>query len=229
MLRLLILAPFAFAQTPSPTTFALIEKDAKSSPATTSKPTSVQNADHQFSFSSSSSYAPFNPDNGNGNGNGNSNNNNNSGGMSTYYLAGLILILACLALAVFFMFRRRAQAIALRRRTGNRAEALQRDLASPDSHNGRTGFSRYTRGLRRGGIEDTGEEGLNELGEAPPAYIAGENRRPAMPLQTLSREDVGLKPPDYSETSTYEVDPNARDSTASASSARAPEHPPAST
>jgi hypothetical protein len=53
------------------------------------------------------------------------------------------------------------------------------------------------------------EEGLNEHGEAPPPYIPktqmeglpadGQANGPAIPMQTLRREDVGLaKPPDYS-------------------------------
>jgi hypothetical protein len=57
------------------------------------------------------------------------------------------------------------------------------------------------------------EEGLNEQGEAPPPYIPkpAEEREqrensgagvPAVPLQTISREHAGLKPPDYSEAST---------------------------
>lgn len=56
-------------------------------------------------------------------------------------------------------------------------------------------------GDRRG--DETGEEGLNEEAEAPPPYVppppkeSGEG--PAVPMQTLSREHVGLKPPDYSE------------------------------
>lgn len=55
------------------------------------------------------------------------------------------------------------------------------------------------------------EEGLNELGEAPPAYAPPKTREEverdreagaglAVPMQTLSREEAGLKPPDYSET-----------------------------
>lgn len=58
------------------------------------------------------------------------------------------------------------------------------------------------------------EEGLNEHGEAPPPYVpkrSGEEARgtgeggqaadggPAVPMQTLSREEAGLKPPDYEE------------------------------
>jgi hypothetical protein len=54
------------------------------------------------------------------------------------------------------------------------------------------------------------EEGLNEHGEAPPPYIpknaldgAPDAAGPAIPLQTLRREDAGLaKPPDYEPPST---------------------------
>ena len=79
------------------------------------------------------------------------------------------------------------------------------------------------------------EEGLNEAGEAPPPYLPkrqseegrerseGEANGLAIPLQTLSREDAGLKPPDYTERHVYEADPHARNSSASASSSRNPE------
>jgi len=68
--------------------------------------------------------------------------------------------------------------------------------------------------------EDVGrEEGLNELGEAPPAYAPKRDEElqqngPAVPLQTLSREDAGLKPPGY-EQGSYTVDSPARRARAS--------------
>lgn len=150
------------------------------------------------------------------------------GGLNTYYAVGLALLLCCVALALFFMFRRRALEMRERRRNGGRAFALQRDLngavMAGDPSRGRG----YLVGLRRP-VETRPEEGLNERGEAPPQYISkreweeihgsGGNETtggPSIPLQTLSHDAAGLpsKPPDYTESSTREVDPNASTSTA---------------
>ena len=80
------------------------------------------------------------------------------------------------------------------------------------------------------------EEGLNEQGEAPPPYVPKRRSEdaqrdgvedgggPAVPLQTLSREDAGFKPPDYTEAYSEELNRNARHSTASTSSSRNNEH-----
>ncbi len=174
---------------------------------------------------------------------GNTNNGTNQSGLVQYYFVFLALLLVCVGLAVFFVFRRRVQQRSRRRAGGSRETALQRDLSGPGGWYG--GLPRNPAGQRRGwqgrwrSAELSWEEGLDEHGEAPPPYLpkrhsqeqqrnddAGGNG-PAIPLGTLSRDDVGLKPPDYHETSTYEVNPNARNSTASTSSLR--HHPERST
>lgn len=86
------------------------------------------------------------------------------------------------------------------------------------------------RGAGGGGRRNGEDEGLNERGEAPPPYKAsgegetvvaraeegrgGEGRGGqgldgagvAIPLRTLGREQVGLKPPDYSEAVAREME-----------------------
>lgn len=228
--HMLILAPTVFAQTTptlSPST-SLSDK--------TTLPTAASRTGSFYPYFSSSSLPPWATGNANDNApNGDNNDGQNSGGLNTYYAVGLALLLCCVALALFFMFRRRAKEMASRRRNGGRAFALQRDVGGGgypvgDPARGR-GYLPSMHGLRRS-PEGPGEEGLNERGEAPPQYISkreweelhpndgGEQRGPGIPLQTLSRDHAGLKPPDYSESRTHEVDRNARSSTASASSSR---------
>lgn len=192
---------------------------------TTTAPSSSSNP--PFFPSSSSSLAPGASPNPNGN----NNNNNGSGGLNTYYAVGLALLLLCVALALFFMFRRRALEMGRRRQNGGRGSALQRDLGGAviagDPARGRG----YLIGLPRL-REPSREEGLDERGEAPPQYISkqeweqihtnGEASGPGIPLQTLSRDAAGLKPPDYSEGNTQEADRNGRGSTASGSSSSRP-------
>lgn len=179
---------------------------------------------------SSSSFLPgATPTSSNGNNNNGNNNNMDGPGLSTYYAVGLALLLCCVAIALFFMFRRRALDRRAIRRDGGRAFALQRDLGGAviagDPSRGRG----YLIGLRRPAVPEP-EEGLNEQGEAPPQYISkreweethGSSTQeggPSIPLQTLSHDAAGLrsKPPDYTETSTHEVNPNASTSIASGS------------
>jgi hypothetical protein len=69
--------------------------------------------------------------------------------------------------------------------------------------------------MRWRSTEDVGrEEGLNELGEAPPAYVAPrksgetsqvESATVTVPMEALTREGVGLKPPDYTPARTTAV------------------------
>ena len=167
---------------------------------------------------------------------GNNNHGTNQSGLVQYYFVFLALLLICIGLAIFFVFRKRVRQRSRRQRGGDRETALQRHISGPGGWYG--GLPRNPAGHRRGwqgrwrSAELSREEGLNEHGEAPPPYLpkrrSGEQQRqgeeggngPAIPLDTLSRDDVGLKPPDYSETSTHEVNPNARTSFASASSLR---------
>lgn len=92
---------------------------------------------------------------------------------------------------------------------------------------------RYRRRYWNGGLrrdpQASREEGLDENGEAPPPYMPKDDRatderengqsvqgqgrpgEPAIPMQTLSREHAGLKPPDYEQT----VQPTGTDASGS--------------
>lgn len=56
---------------------------------------------------------------------------------------------------------------------------------------------------RSGADDGRPEEGLNEVGEAPPPYKPDEDEQtnggPAVPPPAHTREEAGLKPPDYDE------------------------------
>ena len=101
-----------------------------------------------------------------------------------------------------------------------RQHALSTDIYGVHAFDPARARRRYWQGRWRS-AEVSREEGLNEHGEAPPPYIpkpdeehGGDGRHdgePAVPLQTLSREDAGLKPPDY-EQNVQEVGRNERNS-----------------
>ena len=173
---------------------------------------------------------------------GNHNDGLNSSGLVNYYFVFLAVILCVVGFLVFILMRRRNKRV--RRMRFNREQGLQRGTA--DSRGG-GGWSNWNPERTRGrywragwrSAEGSREEGLNEHGEAPPPYIPkmqsaeeqqggpGEADGPAIPLQALSREDAGLKPPDYTEAHTDAVDSHMRNSSASAASAsssRDPEH-----
>ena len=170
---------------------------------------------------------------------GNNNNGLNSKGLVNYYFVFVALVLCVVALSVFLVYRRRTRAV--RRLRMSREQALERDLGRGGDGrwaNWNPERRRYWQGRWRS-AELSREEGLNEHGEAPPAYVpkrtSGEGQHdgeghdggPAVPLQTLSREDASLKPPDYTETYAQEVASRTRQSTASAASAsssRTPEN-----
>ncbi|KAK3719201.1 hypothetical protein LTR37_004420 [Vermiconidia calcicola] len=162
---------------------------------------------------------------------GGSNNDNyedaQSSNMVNYYFVFLALILCVVALFVILMFRRKS--IAARRMHSSREYALQHGhgdgRGGPGWANSNAERRRYWQGRWRS-AEASREEGLNEHGEAPPPYVpktsleerdrngAGEAIGPAVPLQTLSREHAGLKPPDYEEAHADEQ--HRRDGAASA-------------
>ncbi|CAD0090278.1 unnamed protein product [Aureobasidium mustum] len=96
--------------------------------------------------------------------------------------------------------------------------ALSRDYASGPTPHGQPLAVRGATARRRE------EEGLNDAGEAPPAYKAApgyndtvlETARPAsttnlatptFPRPALARENTGLKPPDYTETAFSPISP----------------------
>jgi hypothetical protein len=162
---------------------------------------------------------------------GNHNNGVNSSGLVNYYFVFLALIVAVAGAVIFLIIRKRRRMVLRRRYSQN--VALSRDLGGPRHGGGWTNWNpertrrRYWQGRWRS-AETSREEGLNEHGEAPPPYVPkrrsqeaerqerGENE-PAVPLQTLSRDGAGLKPPDYSENYAEEL---GRSSSASASSSR---------
>ena len=155
-------------------------------------------------------------------------------GLVNSYFAILALLVLFVFLGLWLLHRRKKQAKA--RRITDRREALARDLdswasrdgAGPAAGNGQSGFGfgRYWGHWRSWSDGYTRrEEGLDERGEAPPAYSPrvlaedpqteartdtdtggrqGEDHSGArslqIPLRTLSRGEVpGLKPPEYVE------------------------------
>ncbi|KAK5112555.1 hypothetical protein LTR85_011247 [Meristemomyces frigidus] len=162
-----------------------------------------------------------------------SGNGTSTSSLVNYYFVFLALILCVAGLGVFLIWRKRRRAVAYTRYS--REHALARDVNGwQHGEDGRGGG--YMSGYRAAflGRETVGhgaserEEGLNELGEAPPAYVPPPKTReevdretgvegPAVPMQTLSREHAGLKPPDYAEMSVHPVNATARHSSASGS------------
>jgi len=159
-------------------------------------------------------------------------NDSDSGNTSlvNYYFVFLALILCVAGLGVFLVWRRRKRAVSHFR--NSRENALARDVSAWQGDTRGEGWHRrYWQGRLRSQEEVGRDEGLNELGEAPPAYAppktredeereAAEGQEPAVPLQTLSREEAGLKPPEYAEASVRPVEGAGRHSWASGSSSR---------
>jgi hypothetical protein len=227
-----LLAQLAQAQTPDMTTL---------SGSSTHTPTTLSTTDCSAAYCSSilpsstvspatTTLPPGSTDTAlGGSGSADSNNQTSQTSLVNYYFVFLALILAVGGLGAFFIWRRRRRAMYMMRHS--RESALARDLAAfpPSSGNGER--SRWYRHGRWGRSEENlgaREEGLNELGEAPPAYApktSEERAREeegglAVPLQTLSREEAGLKPPDYTEANVTAVE---RRSSASEGSSRQPE------
>ena len=139
------------------------------------------------------------------------------GGLVNYYFVFLGLLI-CVLLTVVWLIYRQKKRKAYRSRH-SRQNALQRDLNESfpfdaDRWMDRRRWlhgGRWRDSLRRDGDDEAGrQEGLNEEGEAPPPYKSqGQAERDAaqgsdsMELQrpglAVSRQDIGLKPPDYEE------------------------------
>lgn len=138
-----------------------------------------------------------------------------------YYFVFLALFIGIAGVGGFFIYKRRRRAVMAMR--NSRENALARDIS--DFEGTRTRWYRQGRWGRSEEDVDR-EEGLNEFGEAPPAYApktSEERAREqehgvAVPLQTLSRENAGLKPPDYSEAAAQPTERPGRSSIASAAS-----------
>lgn len=175
-------ASFSFSTTPTPL----------------STPSGFENAAATTSASTTSSALPSATDNAPGSQQG----NQQPASLVSYYFVFFALIISVAALGGFFVWRRKRKARLLYRSGGG--SALSQDLSALEQ---RRQTRRYLARWRS--AEASREEGLNEAGEAPPPYVpktAEEERLEreggagvTMPLQTLSREDAGLKPPDYAE------------------------------
>lgn len=174
--------------------------------STTLRPRSPQIAPSSVPVPSSTGSAPS----GN-NSNGNSGNSSSSNGTSVYgyYFLFLIILLCLLGLLCYFCYRRRQ-----RRTLQTRHSALQQHLRqgpfaeSAAARGAGMPAPVMPRARQRGGAAGwwrgpprEREEGLNEQGEAPPAYVPKpreEGQEAGIPLETMARgDDVGAKPPDY--------------------------------
>jgi len=165
---------------------------------------------------------------------GSGNNDNRTSSLTNYYFGFLALIICAVGLCIFIVLRRRQRMMAARFHGGQQTE-LQGGIGERRHDGGWANWNPERRHQWHGrwrSAEVSREEGLNEYGEAPPVYVPKTSSEPhrdgqgnglAVPLQTLSRGDAGLKPPDYSEVHTTESAGQGCNSTASGSSPRVPE------
>ena len=169
---------------------------------------------------------------------GDNDNGADSHGLVNYYFVFIALIMCVFAFGLFIVLRRRSRA--KRRSQFRQSGAIERDFGGLRANVGDGGWANWNPERRRNwqgrwrSAEVSREEGLNEHGEAPPPYIPKRRSEeehqddtvhdggPAMPLQTLSREDAGLKPPDYDETHTPSLYSTTRPLTADAASPSSP-------
>jgi hypothetical protein len=137
--------------------------------------------------------------------------------MSTYYFVFFALLICIAVLCVYFVWKKRRNA--LRVFPNSHGQGYNRDVREWDTARHRR---RYWNANNRNELASR-EEGLNENGEAPPPYMPkdeeetgnagpqvngqrthGENTpvpgEPAIPMQTLSRDHAGLKPPGYEQS-----------------------------
>lgn len=134
-----------------------------------------------------------------------------SRGMQTYYFIFFALLICIAILCVYFVWRKRRNA--LRVQPNFRQGGYPRDVREWDTVRYRR---RYWNTNNRND-QPSREEGLNENGEAPPPYMPKDDEemgnngahtngqsapevrhgQPAIPMQTLSRDQAGLKPPGY--------------------------------
>lgn len=141
----------------------------------------------------------------------------NGRNMSVYYFVFFALLICIAVLCIFFVWRRRRNALMVR--PNPRGEGYHRDVRERDTMRYRRRY--WNTGLRN--EQPSREEGLNENGEAPPPYMPKEDEdmgnnghnvngqrahaegtpvpgEPSIPMQTLSREQAGLKPPGYEQS-----------------------------
>ena len=139
------------------------------------------------------------------------------GNMSVYYFVFFALLICIAVLCVYFVWRRRRNALMVR--PNPRGEEYHRDVREWDTMRYRQRY--WNTGFRN--EQPSREEGLNENGEAPPPYMPKEDEdtsnngpnvngqradadvipvpvEPSIPMQTLSRDQAGLKPPGYEQS-----------------------------
>jgi len=137
--------------------------------------------------------------------------------MSTYYFVFFALLICIAVLCVYFVWRRRRNALMIRPNPGG--EGYHRDVREWDTMRYRRRY--WNTNFRN--EQPSREEGLNENGEAPPPYMPKEDEEmgntgphtngqrpqggptpilgePSIPMQTLSRDQAGLKPPGYEQS-----------------------------
>lgn len=149
------------------------------------------------------------------------------GGLVNYYFVFLALFVIISGLGAFMMYRRKKKAMLMYRH--GQSNALQQDVHQWDPTRARR---RHWQGRWRSTDETHDDrernEGLNEHGEAPPPYMPkGRNDEEALhdhagqglavPLETLSREQAGLKPPGYEYAVTEHYDGENRNPGATSS------------
>jgi len=141
----------------------------------------------------------------------------NGRNMSVYYFVFFALLVCIAVLCIYFVWRKRRNALMIRPNT--RGEGYQRDVREWDTMRYRRRY--WNTGYRN--EQPSREEGLNENGEAPPPYMPKEDEEmgnngshangqraqaegtpvpgePSIPMQTLSRDQAGLKPPGYEQS-----------------------------
>jgi hypothetical protein len=130
----------------------------------------------------------------------------------TYYFVFFALLFCIALLCIYFVWKKRRNALTFR--NGFSGAGYQRDVQEWDTVRYRR---RYWNTNARN-AEVSREEGLNEHGEAPPPYVPKDDENtgstgpqaggyfgpgpaePAIPMQTLSRDQAGLKPPGYEQS-----------------------------
>lgn len=141
----------------------------------------------------------------------------NGRNMSVYYFVFFALLVCIAVLCVYFVWRKRRNALMIRPTT--RGEGYHQDVREWDTMRYRRRY--WNTGYRN--EQPSREEGLNENGEAPPPYMPKEDEEmgnncshangqraqaegtpipgePSIPMQTLSRDQAGLKPPGYEQS-----------------------------
>lgn len=134
---------------------------------------------------------------------------------TTYYFVFFALLFCIALLCIYFVWKRRRNALTVRH--GFRGAGYQRNVQEWDTVRYRRRY--WNTNFRN--AEVSREEGLNEHGEAPPPYVPKDDEHPdiagpsaggyfgqeqtrtaepAIPMQTLSRDQAGLKPPGYEQS-----------------------------